>query len=312
MLIRTTEELKQFTKLNKNTAFESVSESIDLAEQKFLLPILDTPQYSDLSTDLTLNTLDANQQILLKHCRRVVANAAMYLAYPTLNVMQSDLGIQQVKSREGTSEPANQWRYQEARSFYLVAATQAIEELYGYLQENKNTFLLWRNGKGFSEYNSLLIRNNKELGQHLNTADSVRAYIALKPFIMLAESKYINPIVPASKIIELKNAVSGNTITIPQQMELNRIQQALAWSAYYEAVPFLSFETNTQAITVTMQMDGMSSKRPVSNEERKSLLKSAQSNMEFFMNELTIYYTTTDTNTESHIPCNAHKPDFWI
>jgi hypothetical protein len=312
MLIRTTEELKQFTKLNKNTAFESVSESIDIAEQKFLLPILDTPQYSDLQTDLTLNTLDANQQILLKYCRRVVANAAMYLAYPTLNVMQSDLGIQQVKSREGTSEPANQWRYQEARGFYLIATTQAIEELYGYLQENKNTFLLWRNGKGFSEYNSLLIRNNKELGQHLNTADSVRAYIALKPFIILSESKYINVIVPALKITELKNAVSGNTITIPQQIELNMVQRALAWSAYYEAVPFLSFETNTQAITVTMQMDGMSSKRPLSNEERKSLLKSAQSNMEFFINELTTYYaTTTDTNTESHIPCNKHKPDFW-
>jgi hypothetical protein len=314
MLIRTTEELKLFTKLNKNTSFESTSESLDLAEQKFLVPILDTPQYSDLIAGLNLNVLDVDEQKLLKLCRRVVANAGMYLAYPTLNISQSDLGIQQVKSREGTSEPANQWRYQGARSSYLTLTTQAIEELYAFLQENKNIFLLWRNGKGFSEYNESWIRNNKELGLHLNTADSVRAYIALKPFMSLAESKYITAIVPSDKITELKTAISGNTISLPQQVEIHRIQRALAWAAYFEAIPFISFEINTQSITVAMQMDDMSNKRPLSMEERKMLLKSAQANMEFFIKELTTYYAPvpTDTMTENRIPCNEHKPDFWI
>lgn len=310
MLIRTTEELKQFVKINKNTAFESVTESLDLAEQRLLLPVLDTPQYSDLVADLIANTLDTDAESLLKYCRRVIANYGMYLAYPTLNVMQDDSGIKQMENTN--SKPANQWRYQEARTFYLTTATQAVEDLYSFLQENKDIYLLWRNGKGYSEFNELFIRNNKELGQHLNTADSIRSYISMRPFISLAETKYIIPIVPAEKITELKTAIAGNTVNVSQFAEITRIQKALAWAAYYEAIPLLSFETNTQAITVTMQMDGMTSKRPLSIEERKALLKAAQDNMLFFINELKTYYAMDNTETESQIPCNRHKPDFWI
>jgi hypothetical protein len=311
MLINSTIELKGFTKVNKNMAWDSLQESVELAEQKYLLPVLDTPQYSDLQADLTANTLDADQTQLLKYCRRVIANGAMYLAYPTLNVQASDMGVQQSKSREGTSEPANQWRYQEARTFYLTTTAQAIEDLYIFLQENKTTYLLWANGKGFSEYNDLFIRTNKELGEYINTADSVRAYITMQPFVRLAETKYIKAVVTPAKVDELKTALSTNTFTGTQASELEQIRFCLAWCAYYESIPFISYEIGTQAITVAMQLDGMTKKNAVSLEERKMLAKAAYDTMTPLLESLKKTYIISDETTEN-LPCNAFKNDFWV
>lgn len=313
MLINSTIELKESTKINKNMAWDSLKESVELAEQKYLLPVLDTPQYTDLQADLNADTLDADQQKLLKLCRRVVANAAMYLAYPTLNVQTSDMGVQQSKSREGTSEPANQWRYQEARTYYLITATQAIEDLYIFLQENKSTFLLWANGKGFSHYNDLFIRNNQELGRYLNTADSVRAYIALQPYIRLAEMKYIKSIVTTIKFVELKTAMINGSLTDTQKAELEQIRFCLAWCAFYESLPFLSYEMGTTAITVTIQVDGMTSKQAVDINTRKLLIKSAHDTMTPLLEDLKRTYTiVSDEPTPESPMCNAFKKDFWI
>jgi hypothetical protein len=312
MLINSTIELKQFTKVNKNMAWDSLQESVELAEQKYLLPVLDTPQYSDLQADLTANTLDADQTKLLKYCRRVIANGAMYLAYPSLNIHESDMGIQQTKSREGTSEPAVQWRYQEARNFYLVTAAQAIEDLYIFLQENKTTYLLWANGKGFSVYNELFIRNNKELGQYINTADSVRTYVAMQPYIRLAERKYIISVVTPTKVSELKTALLTNSLTTDQKAELEQIRFCLAWCAYYESIPFISYEIGTQAITVAMQLDGMTKKNAVSLEERKMLAKAAYDTMTPLLEDLKKTYIVSDEQTTETLPCNAFKNDFWV
>lgn len=312
MLIQSTQELKEFTKVNKNIDFDSIKESVALAELKYLMPVLDNPQYTDLSADLTANALDAAQTKLLIYCRRVIANAAMYLAYPFLNVQESDMGIQQNKSINGSNEPANQWRYQEARTSYLTLATQAVEELYRFLQANKTDYPLWVNGKGYSEYHYLFIRDNSELGQHLNTADSVRAYVALRPFIALAEVKYIKGIVGESNITALKTAQTGTPNTT-QAAELTNIRNALAWAAFYEAIPVLSFELGTTSVTLSMQQDGINIKRPLSIEERKMMLQQARTNMEYFIEVLKTYYSTTTTEQTTHdLYCNEFKKDFWV
>lgn len=312
MLIRDTAELKEYAKVNKNMVWDSLKESVELAEQRYLMPILDTPQYSDLSADLTTNTLSIANATLLKYCRRVIANAAMYLAYPTLNVQASDMGVQQSRSREGTAEPANQWRYQEARTFYLTTLTQAIEELYIFLQENKADYSLWVAGRGYSEYNMLFIRNNKELGEYLNTSDSVRAYIALQPYLKMAELKYISPIVPADKVTELRTAMMSNTLNTLQAVELSLIRHTIAACAYYDALPHIAFEFGTQAITVAMQMDGMTQKRPISSEERKMMRHAAAENKDYFLTELQKTYTIINETTSESPLCNAYKKDFWV
>ena len=312
MLIRDTAELKEYAKVNKNMAWNSLKKSVELAEQRYLMPILDAPQYSDLSADLTANALDAAQIALLEYCRRVVANAAMYLAYPTLNVQESDMGIQQSKSREGTSEPAVLWRYQEARIFYITTLTQAIEDLYIFLQEKKADYPLWVAGRGYSEYNDLFIRNNKELGSFLNTADSVRAYIALQPYIKMAELKCIIPIVPADKVTELRNALKGNSLNATQKAELSAIRYTIASCAYYDALPHIAFEIGTQAIMVVMAQDGMNQKRSFSIEERKMTRHAAAENKDYFLAELQKTYTIINDETTESPLCNAYKKDFWV
>jgi hypothetical protein len=312
MLIRTIEEIKEYAKVNKNMAWDSLKDSVKKAERTYLLPILDTPQYSDIHADLIANALDATQSKLLDFCRNVVANSALYLAYPTLNHTVSDLGIQQNKSREGTSEPANQWRYQEGRFYYLSSATQAVEELYSFLQEHKSDFPLWVAGKGFSNYNDLFIRNNSELGKYLNTSDSVRAYVALQPYLRTAELKYIKAIVPNAKILELKTAQKNNALSTLQIEELESICFTIAACAYYDSIPHLSYEIGTQAISVAMIQDGMTKKQPLSMDERKMMLQSSKENKDFFLEQLKETYTI-DNEQSIHEPlCNAFKKDFWV
>jgi hypothetical protein len=309
MLIRDIAELKEYVNVDKNISYSSLREAIRIAEQRYLIPILDTPQYSDLHADLTANALNTEQQILLPYCRRVIANVAMYLVYPNLNVRESEMGIQQQKSREGTSEPANKWRYQESRSYYLANGSQAVEELYIFLQENKANYPLWVNSKGFSEYNELCIRNNKELGRYFNTKDSVRMYVALQPYIRLAE-KQIKKIVPEATFNSIKDTIKGTSNTATQS-QIEDVCIAIAYTAFYESLSFLSYEFSPTGVSISLMQDGMANKRTISIEEKKMLLRKAEISKNEHIQNLIDAYKTTEQTT-SHDLLNAHKKDFWV
>jgi hypothetical protein len=96
-----------------------------------------------------------------------------------VNVMVSDMGVMQNRSSENTATSATQWSYRELRNQYHNDIQVFAEQLYYFLQMERANFPFWSGSAADSEYNELLLRNNKELGSYLNTADSVRTFMGL-------------------------------------------------------------------------------------------------------------------------------------
>jgi hypothetical protein len=321
MLFQNIEQFKEYSTFQKNMSFQTLSDSIKEAEERFLLPLIDTPQYLDLlrlvdpaHEDLptTFDEAEFTAQVrsltlLLKKARRVVARATMYLVYPHINVTAGDMGVQQNKAANDTSTPSSQWSYNDSRLSYRDGIETSSESLLILLQDYKENYPKWVNSKAFSQYNSLFVRNNEELGKFLNTKDSIRAYIAFRPFLQLAEEKYITPIIPKDRLVFLKYALKNGTHIPEVEFDIWQIQRVMAWYALYEGLPFLNIRMDGTTINIAAMAK-------TSDKDKIVLINAAKENALLFYTELKAKY---EPPQDLSIPPsttfdNRTKPDFWV
>ncbi len=325
MLFQNIEQFKVYSTFQKNMSFQTLSDAIGEAEERFLLPLIGVPQYLDLlrlvdpaHEDLptTFNEAEFTAQakslaLLLKKARRVVARAAMYLVYPQINVAAGDMGVQQNKAANDTSIPSREWAYIDTRLSYRDGIETSSESLLILLQDYKENYPKWVNSKAFSQYNSLFVRNNEELGRFLNTKDSIRAYIAFRPFLELAEEKYITPIVPKETLDDLKNALKNGTYSPPEKLfDIWKIQRVMAWYALYEGLPFLNIRIDGTTINIA----AIAKQTTVNDKDKILLINAAKENALLFYTELKAKYEPQQQDL--NIPPsttfdNRTKPDFW-
>jgi hypothetical protein len=151
------------------------------------------------------------------------------------------------------------------------------------------------------------------LGKFLNTKDSIRAYIAFRPFLQLAEEKYIAPIVPPVVLSELKTAIQDNDINAVQSNAIALISKVIAWYAFFEGLPFLNVRMEGTGIYIAVVQDG-STKYHVPSEKVQNLLRQAtEQNALLFYNQLKKQYEPTEELTpQTTIFDNHTKPDFWV
>lgn len=310
-------------------SFNTLTDSIREAEEKFLLPLIAPPQYFDLlrlvdpSNEELPTVFDEAAFIaqakdlgwLLKKARRVVAKAAMYLIYPHINVTAGDMGVQQNKASNDTTLPSSQWAYNGSRSGYLDGIATASELLLSFLQANKAKYPKWVNSRAFTEYNSLFIRNNSELGSYLNTQDSIRAFVALRPYLQLAEEKYIVPIVPTATISALKTAIKNNDVDADKQAAIDKIRKVTAWYALYESLPFGNIRMEGMAISVPIIQEGNTKYGVPTDKDKAILLSAVKENALLFYTQLQAFYQPQkelETPKIESTFVNSNKPDFWV
>lgn len=313
MLITEILGIKQYALLNKNMSFASVAPYIQIAETRYIIPIIGKDMYNDLNAAVQSNTFTSLQSEVLPYVRSVLAPMALYEAFPQLNIYVSDLGVQQNKSKEDTSAPATQWAYQEARNSYLTIGSNSAEKLLEFLQATYMSYPLWANSTSYTQYNTLLLRNNVELGQYLNTQGSIRLYKAISPFIILAERKYISPIIGATKMQQLKLQKAANNVVDTEL--LAKVEIALAWYSLYEAIPFINVRLEANAITVAMVQDGIHATK---SDDRRLLLRMAQENGTTFLADVQDYWSSqiplpTEGHTDPYeIPDNSGSSLFSV
>ncbi|HNL06494.1 MAG TPA: hypothetical protein PKH93_02900 [Chitinophagales bacterium] len=307
-LINNITELMDYVDVNKNIEWITFKRHIVKAETQVLQPIIGQQQYDSLITALS-GTPTVNELSLIDKCRWVVSSAAMWYALPSLNVMVSDMGVMQTRSSESTAAPATQWSYREVRRNYLLETQTFAEDLYRFLQTERNNYSAWAGSSADSEYNELLLRNNKELGRYLNTADSVRTYVGLVPFIRTATISTIIPIVGQVMVDTLLAALKANG-AVSDVVLLDYIRRALAWQALYDALPFINIMTGTTSVTIAIMEDGMHTHTPADIEQLKRHAEQQATNA---IAVLSNYYNML--NPPSEPTCfldNSNKPDFWI
>ncbi len=151
----------------------------DIAESKYLLPILGQALYDALQTAYTNNTMTTAQSKLLIYCQGIIGPHSIIRTLPLKQTLLSDAGLL-VNENENNPRPFK-WQYHEAITALYNIAYEHYELLITYLRANRTTFTDWAS----SPYNAAsvfhIIRDGDELREVLPIDMPHRCYWALKP-----------------------------------------------------------------------------------------------------------------------------------
>lgn len=294
-LFRNTRDLKLFADIHKQTDWDTLLPYVQQAENDYIIPLIGEEQFeyfnsaikaqNDTEANFNFIFQDVTENKLFKLLATALANFALYEAFPFLNTSLGDIGVQQQSSKEGTSAPAAQWRYESRRSAHLNTGDSYIEKTLEFLEKNAASFPLWSNSEYFTINKDLLIGDSAMLTTYLGMNDSRRAFIAIRPYIRLAE-KDIIAILGKPLFDSIKEEGATLPSTIPNKILLEGAREAVAWTAYYYALPFLSIRINGDGVQVVSKNDSINQRSSASKDDKETARAQAGRFSDKFLNTL--------------------------
>lgn len=251
-----------FPALHHNMSWSTLLPFIRQATRDHVIPFIGQSQYDDIAdkfqTDAALNT---SQSSFLEYLQDTVAYYTVYHAIPSLNLVISDMGVQESESSEGTSRPVTQWRYKNALWKVSQQADANLDATLAYMEyeieEHSNAYFdLWKNDTAYNAAVSSLFRHTSDVSKYIEIHKSRRTYLALLPHLRRAEDTKIADTICQDMLNELASQVEGNSLTAENQTLLPYVQRAAAHWALHLAVPHLSLMIESNGIKVVSSTDG--------------------------------------------------------
>lgn len=300
-LFRNTADLKLFADIHKQTDWSTIRLYVEQSEVTFIIPVISELMYNTFHGLMNnpVNATKTFEQIFtnpfdleaFKRIGKALANYALFEAFPFLNTVIGDAGVGQLSSKEGTFNPAAQWRYLDRRLAHLDNADRFTDQLLEYLELHKDHFTDWASSSSFTINKDLFIATSNKLSQYIGTNNSRRAFLALRPHIRMAEKKYIIPAISQELYAEIKAQIITNpsTVSSNNQVLLPMIEESLSWASYYEGLPFLPIKFGTDGVHVISSNDSITQKVAASKEDKEIARGTAAHNMDMFLNTLKKY-----------------------
>jgi hypothetical protein len=297
-LFRNTADLKLFTDVHKQTDWATLKLYVQQAEATYIIPVISEAmykKYNDLinlpanaSKSYDLIFTDAKDLAAFNFIGSSLANYSLYEAFPFLNTSVGDVGVVQQSSKEGTSNPAAQWRYDGRRFAHLSNADRFLDQLLSYMEANASFFTDWAQSSSYTINKELFIDDSIKLSNYIGTGGSRRAFLALRPHLRMAEKKYIIPAIGQELFDELKKEMQANppNITEANKKIIPMIEEGTAWAAYFEGLPFMAVKFNAEGVQVISSSDGINSKQVAGVEEKTLVRSTAGHNLDSFLGTL--------------------------
>jgi len=296
MLFKTTAELKlHIAAINKNTAWASLSPSVDMAERKYIIPLISQAQYDalDAAYNAAPQTLTAHQTALLAYVQRSLAHYTFYEALPSLALMMSDMGVTEQTSSEGTAAPARQWVTRQLMEKAIADADLYADALLSFLEVNHANYPLWKASSAYTITKELYLTSVTDFEKHIPVGGSKRVWLNIRPFVSLCEIEYIVPAISQKLHDDLKAKIlltPGTALSAPYLTLLSKIQRTLAWLALYKALPFQAVQfTPGVGITSVSTADGHTSKTAADRIRYETAVTAATGSGMSFLRELKKY-----------------------
>lgn len=307
-LFRNTADLKLYTDVHKLTDWATLKLYVSQAEISYMVPVMSEAMYKKydglindpLNIAKTFDQIFTNEKDLAAFNLIAVAlaNYTMYEAFPFLNTAVGDIGVSQQSSKEGTTNPAAQWRYESRRFAHLVNGDRFTDKLLYYLEANASYFTEWATSDSFTINKDLFISDSYKLNKYIGTGGSRRAFLALRPHIRMAEKKYIIPAIGPELFDQVKKEMqtSPPTVTDLNQKLLPLIEEGLAWASYFEGLPFMAVKFNAEGVQVLSSADGINTKQAAGMEEKNVARSTAGHNADSFLGSLKKFMLDNSTD----------------
>ncbi|GAB2798654.1 hypothetical protein GCM10027275_50310 [Rhabdobacter roseus] len=240
-----------------------------------------------------------------------VAWAAFDRAAPHLKLRIGDLGI--MKNSPSNTVAITKWEYVDLRESNMVMVDLYWEFFWERLDEARPE--AWTTSEAYQRHHSYFIRSAAELTKYLPLAGRNRRFFdAITEYIRRAEQLYIEDVLTEGVFEELKGKwQSAQASLTPLETKLvERIREALAHLAIYEAYPYLPIKVDQQGFRQVRMQDGLQEEDPAERPNRQAQRRQLWQDGQLYLGRLRSFLNrhATESTFPSYYEQNlAPQPD---
>lgn len=263
MLIKTIADIRQFCPVvNAKTAIDNYLPSIRHIEENLIIPAIGQSLYNELD-ELPADSTDNDRKALLSKSRETIAFLSVLRALPFVAVKIGDMGLHRMEN--DTHQAAYKYQETELKQSLRSSGISAMESLLLFLDGKREVFTDWANTATAKALRGSLINSTFEFNAAYPIENSPVVFMAIRPFMQVAEDFDIRPAIGAELFAQLKTGILSGNLSEAQTGLLDLLRKALA---YYTAVRFCT--RNGMSITDKGYFFETVESQPINPETKKS------------------------------------------
>lgn len=280
MLLKSTDELRQYIPVDENLDFATISPSVEEAEQLFIKDLLGAyyPIYQGLY-DAYYAALPAAATeplaSLMPYVQRALAYYTMFLSVENIGVSVGDLGIQQQSGQN--SQPAPRWKVRALQLKYLTQADRFADQLLKFLEDNATDSL-------YEEWFEDPIANTKMSGsivystaiasKYIDINESRRVFLRLKKRIAEIEQHNVKRLICKEQYDELVTQIKTGSLTAANNSLIAMLEPYISKRSLYLTLPSLAVQVSHEGITMFSSNDSVVTDQLAGAKEKEELMRS--------------------------------------
>ena len=234
------------------------------AADKYLVPFISQAYYDELVTEYNADTVSANNSNVIEYIRKASAYYGLYEAAPFINIQVGSGGMRQAQNDNST--PLRQWEFNMGRQSAIQKADMYLDKALAIMEATPDNYTTWKATDAYTVHRQFFITNAKEFSIHVNIGESRRTFMKLRPYIHLAEIRYIKVAIGETLFEALKTRISAGANTADDDTLLEYIYPAAAYYAMYQGAPNLKLDISHEGIRLASTSDGITGLQPADRE----------------------------------------------
>jgi len=227
-LLKTTEEIRQYLKVDISEKESSFLPYIPDATQKYIKPYLGSDQLTELDEYYNDSEVEEDPLLdnLLTHVQRALAKFTFLMAAPNLDLNVSEGGFT-VRSTQNQA-PASRERVDRFMQSLERQAWDNIEMLLAFLEENKGDYPLWVESDAYTMAMRNFINSAGEFDSLVPIDRSRLAFMQLRPIMDNIELTEIEPNISIELCTAIKEQMLSGELSEANEKILPDIKRSVA------------------------------------------------------------------------------------
>lgn len=190
-LINTIEDLKRHIVVSASFDFKKVLPYTKRAERKYIISLIGREQYDSIIVHTYVDGNDEPINLVKVLLEEAAAHYALLLALPIINLQVTNHGLKVTENDK--SSPADWKDVRDLKRSLLETANEALDSVFEIMEENESDFQEWVDSSYYTVFKSGIVRHTKTFNSYFDIQNSRKTFLALKPYMIEVEERYINP-----------------------------------------------------------------------------------------------------------------------
>jgi hypothetical protein len=192
------EEIREFISVSASSSFDSFSPHILNAERDYLIPVIGTDLYDEITETFAALPFDSptepqlKQLELLRICRSAIIHISVWIGFDLLNAHISEGGFKRTES--ASVKPLFKYQEDHLKAYFRTNGFNALDSILTYLESNSTVFTSFFESTQGTIFKSSFIPNTGTFDDILFINKSRLTFLRLKAQMQLTEVMEIAPI----------------------------------------------------------------------------------------------------------------------